>query len=135
MYIPSRKKVVANGQVLHWTLTFDGREDLKIPVEIQIEISKLPSGEYGLTLGPKTNLPENGEVAGLIRPHQLYHAKLYWVKNDSMMLEHGETYYLFNVEEVTLDSATLYFHAYLPVEFGDGKLFFDPRQNLESMSE
>ena len=134
MSFKDNKKIVKKGQVLHWILKFDGREDLEIPVEIEIEIGQLLDGTLGLTLGPKSNLPIEGEVTGLIRPHQLHHAKLYWVKNDSMTLEYGETFYLFNVEEITPDSATLYFHAYLPAEFGGGVIIYDSRQYLESTS-
>jgi len=133
MYIPNRKKVVAKGQVLHWTIKFDGRDGLEVPISIEVKIDQLPNGAFGLTLGPNSNLPINSEVVALFRPHNLHHAKLYWIEKDNMMLEYGgETYWLFAVEELTADSATLYFHAYLPAEFGGGVIIYDKLQNLES---
>ena len=132
MYFPNRKKVVNNGQVLNWVMKFDGMEDLEVPITIEIAIGKLPNGSFGLTLGPKSNLPETAEVVSLIRPHQLHHAKLYWIKGDTMALEYGEHYLIFVVEEVFADSATLYFHAYLPKEFGGGDMVYTSTQHLES---
>lgn len=134
MYFPNHKKVVINGQVLHWIMKFDGRDDLEIPIQIQI-VTKKFQRFLAISFGEKTNLPEEIEIESALRPIIIHHGKQYWIKNDSVMLDaRGELYNLFNVEEVAESGAILYFHSYLPEEFGGGVIIYDSRQYLESTS-
>ena len=129
-YLTNYKIVYKNGEVLSWILEKDGRS---FSIDIEISILRTPDG-YAVTLGGKTQLPFEVEVYS----HNqlvLFHGKQLWMRQDYLSIVCGDlpSYLIFEVEEISEETVTLYFPAYLPAGIsGGGVIVYDERQNLES---
>lgn len=130
-YIFKNSRIVTNGQILKWTLKFDGRDDLEFPIQIQV-VTKKVGRFWAVGLGDETKLPDSCEIDNHMLPLVMHHGKQFWIQHDTLFLLYEETYKLFEVEEVMDGGAVLYFHSYLPEGFGSGVIVYDPNQNQES---
>lgn len=135
MYKPDSLREVAQDSVFHWTMQGPEGRNANLEFALQIHFVSLPDGTKGFILGIDTILPDEIEVHGLAGSDSVsYKGRVLWLKdhNGLAVTFEDEIYPLVVVEKVNESGGKLYFHSYLPKEFGDGQIVLDESQWLES---
>lgn len=137
-YFPDHEKTIQDGTTLTWVMQGRPGRDANLKFSLCVRFIELPEGRYGVILDQEqTDIPGEIDVT-YIQPEDIAIHKLQVVflagMNGLFVKFERDYYHLFSVVAGSVQvgvQGKLYFHTYLPEEFGTGEIVYTEKQWLE----
>lgn len=137
-YFSDNKKIILEGTTLGWVMYGRPGRDAHLRLSLQVRFVRLSDGRYGVVLDQNgTLVPDDIDVT-FIQPEDMTIWKgqvVFLAGMNGLYLQfEGDYYQLFSIVRGSVVPGVqgkLYFHTYLPVDCGEGKIVYTEDQKLE----